>query len=342
MTQDPKNQRNDATGAAAGPSALSPGAARATSAPLQAGRSLWSDARRRLMRDRSAMLCLAVIVLYTLLAIGAALYEFIAARKHSANWPTLMEMVDYQHVNQPPSFDHGWKNLLGTDWSGKSVLIKTILGAKVSLTVGLMANVIAVPLGMLLGALAGFYGRFLDDAVVWFYSTLASIPSFILLVAMKYAFRGQTILGLDLTGIHGIYIALGVTSWIGTCRLIRAEVMKLRELDYVMASRATGRGGLAILVRHILPNVFHIGIINFSLGFVGAIAAEVGLSYLGLGVAVGTASWGEMINGARAGLYAGQWWELTSAVGAMFFLVLALNIFGDRLRDALDPRLKNI
>jgi peptide/nickel transport system permease protein len=221
------------------------------------------------------------------------------------------------------------------------VLLKTILGAKVSLMVGFMANVIAVPLGMILGAVAGFYGRWIDDLIVWLYSTLASIPGIILLIAMKYAFRGRSVFGLDLTGIHGVYIALGVISWIGTCRLIRAETMKIRELDYVVAARASGRGNLAILFRHVMPNVAHIGIINFSLGFVGAVHSEVILSYLGLGVDVGVPSWGTMINGARMDLFAGRWWEVTSAVTAMFFLVLALNIFGDRLRDALDPRLKN-
>jgi len=150
------------------------------------------------------------------------------------------------------------------------------------------------------------------------------------------------VLGLDLDGIHGIYIALGVINWIGTCRLVRAETLKLRELDYVLAARAIGRGRLAILLRHVLPNVMHLGIINFSLGFVGAVQAEVILSYLGLGVEVGVPSWGTMIDSARQDLSAGVWWELTAAVAAMFLLVLALNIFGDRLRDALDPRLKNV
>ncbi len=312
------------------------------------GQSLWADAWRRLFRGKATILCLAVIVLYALVALGAAFYDTAASHKWF-NWPTFQEMKDYKHLNSPPSLHEGWQNLLGTDWSGRSVLIKTILGAKVSMTVGFMANIIAVPLGMFLGALAGYFsgrffrGGFLDDLVVFLYSTLASIPGIVLLIAIKYAFKGRTLLGLDLGGIHGLYIALGVVSWIGTCRLVRAEVLKLRELDYVMAARANGRRNLAILLRHIMPNVLHIGIINFSLGFVGAVGAEVILSYLNLGVAVGTPSWGTMINSARQDLIlASKWWELTAAVGAMFVLVLALNIFGDRLRDALDPRLKNV
>jgi len=197
-------------------------------------------------------------------------------------------------------------------------------------------------MGLILGSVAGFYGRKVDAVIVWMFSTLNSIPGIILLIAMKYAFKGVTVLGLDLTGIHGIYLALGLISWTGTCRLVRAETMKIRELDYVLGARAIGTSRPMILLRHVLPNVVHLGIINFSLGFVGAIKAEVMLSYLGLGVTGGTASWGRMINSARQDLFIGRWWELTAAVAAMFVLVLALNIFGDRLRDALDPKLRNV
>ena len=313
------------------------GANRSTDAAA-GGRSLWSDARRRLVRDRGAMICLAVIMLYALVALGAVAYD-IAARYDLV--PAFEDTQDYDNTNRPPSWESP-KYWLGTDWAGKSVLFKTLLGAKVSLTVGFMTNIIAVPLGMILGALAGYYGKRIDAFIVWLFSTLASIPGIILLIAMKYTFKGVEILGLDLSGIHGLYIALGIISWIGTCRLVRAETMKLRELDYVTAARASGRRDFAILIRHIMPNVAHLGIINFSLGFVYAIKSEVILSYLGLGVGVGTPSWGVMINAARVDLFIGRWWELTSAVVAMFFLVLALNIFGDRLRDALDPRLRNV
>lgn len=325
-----------------------------------AGRSLWGDAWRRLWRDRSAKLCLAIILLYALVALATAAYELAAESMPDLHWRTYKQMADYDNRAQAPSVywsnlwkDPGkllsnWQNMLGTDWSGKSVLIKTLYGAKVSITVGLMANIIAVPLGLILGALAGYYGRWVDNIVVWLYSTLASVPSIILLISIKYAFQDPILVsswfpeGIDLSGIHGLYLALGVISWISTCRYIRAETMKLREMDYVMAARATGRSSLSIIRCHILPNVFHIAIINFSLGFIGAVSAEVILSYLGLGVAVGTPSWGQMINSARMDLFAGRWWELTSAVTAIFFLVLALNIFGDRLRDALDPKLKNV
>jgi len=305
----------------------------------QAGRSLWSDAIARLRRDKGAMLCLAVIVVYVWIAAAGLAYE--VAANHIERVPTFGETADYEMTNKAPSI-RSLKGLLGTDWSGKSVLFKTLLSVKTSLTVGFMANIIAVPLGMLLGAIAGYYRGRVDDVIVWLYTTLASIPGIILLIAMKYAFKGKAPLGLDLSGVHGLYIALAVVSWIGTCRLVRAEVMKISQLEYVLAARAIGTSGIVIMFRHVLRNVSHIGIINFSLGFVGAIKAEVILSYLGLGVPVGTPSWGAMINAARMDLFTGRWWELVSAVAAMFLLVLTLNVFGDRLRDALDPRLRNV
>jgi len=304
-----------------------------TTAPASSspGRSLWADAWRRLRRDPAALACLGVVLLYTLVAI--------LAPHVIRDWKSV---YDYAKRSVPP----GGQFLLGSDAFGRSVLHKTLLGAHVSMTVGFMANIIAVPLGMFLGALAGYFGRRTDDFITWFYTTLASIPGIILLIALKFAFEGKVLfagtpIALDLSSMPGVYLALGVTSWIGTCRLVRAEVMKLKELDYVMAARAAGRGDLAILLRHIMPNVLHIGIISFSLGFVGAISAEVILSFLNLGVQ-DLPSWGKMINEARMDLVVGRWWEFASAVLATFFIVLAWNILGDRLRDALDPRLKNV
>jgi len=307
---------------------------------LVSGRSLWGDARRRILRDRWAMVCLGIIVLYALIAIGGLCYELAAERYDSVL--TFEETSDYDNTNRHPSLEAP-RFYLGTDWAGKSVLYKMLLGVKVSLTVGFMANIIAIPLGVILGALAGFYGKWIDTLIVWMFSTLASIPGIMLLIALRYAFQdAPPVLGMDLGGVPGVCIALGVVSWIGTCRLVRAEVMKIRELDYVIAARAIGTPKFIIMLRHVIPNVLHLAIINFSLGFVWAVKSEVILSYLGLGVPVGVPSWGNMINAARTDLFMGRWWELTAAVGAMFFLVLALNIFGDRLRDALDPKLRNV
>ena len=293
------------------------------------GRSLWADAVRKILRDPSAMICLGIIVLYAVLSIAAGFMY--------SDWS---EEVNYDRVKEAPSRDY-W---MGTDGFGRSVVEKTILGAKLSMTVGFLANIIAIPLGMFLGAVAGYYGGWLDDIIVWFYTTLAAIPGLIRVIAISFVFQGTvlfagTAMEMRFSGVTSIVLALSVSGWIGTCRLVRAETMKLRELDYVLASRAAGRGGVPILLNHIIPNVMHLGIINFSLGFIGAIKAEVALTYLGIGV-MDQPSWGKMINEAQMGLVVGRWWQITAASVAMFILVLALNIFGDRLRDALDPKLR--
>ncbi len=304
---------------------------------LMPGRSLWGDARRRLWKDKVAMIFLGIVVIYALIALIPTFASLFGVDMVQ-DWK---DAADDSLRNHGPTLKHGIHGIFGYDIFGRSVLGKTLLGAKVSMSVGFMVNVIAVPLGIFLGAIAGYFGGRVDDFIVWVYSTLACIPGIIRLIAIKFAFTGVTIANVDLGGMAGLYIALAVTSWIGTCRLVRAETMRLRELDYVQAARCCGRKKLPILTKHILPNVMHIGIINFSLGFVGAIQAEVILSYLDIGVPAGTPSWGNMIAAANKDLIAGHWWQLASAVGAMFLVVLAWNIFGDRLRDALDPKLKN-
>ena len=296
-----------------------------------AGRSLWADAARRIWRDKVAMICLGVIVVFALVAILAG-YAI-------PNWA---DEHNYDDINLPPSVEY----CLGTDEFGRSVARKTILGVKVSMTVGFATNILAIPLGILLGAIAGYYGGFIDDLIVWLFSTMAAVPGLIRVIAIRFAFFGVVLWAgtwfeFDLGGLPGMCIALAISSWIGTCRLVRAEVMKIRELDYVIAARAVGTPGFVILLRHVIPNVMHIGIIMFSLGFVGAVLGEVALSYLGLGVS-DMPSWGKMINAARMDLAVGRWWQLASASAALFVLVLSLNIFGDRLRDALDPKLRNI
>ncbi|MFP4353850.1 MAG: ABC transporter permease [Phycisphaerae bacterium] len=295
------------------------------------GRSLWAEAFRRLKSDPVAVICFAVICLYAAIAIFAPIVL--------GDWETTF---DYDRVDEPPSWDY-W---LGTDSLGRSVLGKTLLGASVSMQVAFVANIVAVPLGIVVGCIAGYFGRFIDDAIVWLYTTLVCIPGLIRVIALKFAFQEvvffqDTAWQWELKGMPAIIIALAMTSWIGTCRLVRAETMKMRELDYVMAARAAGRGSFSTMLRHIVPNVLHIGIINFSLGFVGAIGAEVSLSFLGIGV-MDKPSWGKMISGSMLQLVAGRWWELAAATVAMFIIVLAWNIFGDRLRDALDPKLRNL
>ena len=226
----------------------------------------------------------------------------------------------------PPS----WEHPLGLDIFGQSVWRKTLKGTEVAMSVGLITGLLGAFIGISLGSVAGYFGGKVDNIVVWFYTTISSIPSIMLLVAITF------ILG---KGMHSIYLALGLTGWVGLCRLIRGEVIRHKNREYVQAATALGMGDFRKLFVHILPNVFHIVIINFSLQFQIAIKSEVILSYLGLGVQ-NRPSWGTMIDDAKLELARGVWWQLAAATMAMFFIVLALNILGDALRDALDPKLR--
>jgi peptide/nickel transport system permease protein len=210
------------------------------------------------------------------------------------------------------------------------VFAKVIHGTKIAMSVGLITSLIAIPIGVVIGALAGYFGGWVDDIISWFITTFSSIPNIMLLISITL------IMG---KGLLSVYLALGMTGWVGLARLIRGEVMKHKEREYVQAASALGGGHYRKLFVHILPNVTHLVIINTSLQFQTAIKSEVILSYLGLGVQ-GEPSWGTMIDDARMELARGVWWQLAGATLAMFIIVLAFNILGDALRDALDPKLK--
>jgi peptide/nickel transport system permease protein len=277
--------------------------------------SLWKDAFIRLAKDKLALFSLVIVLIYFFIAILSSL-GLIAA-----DWSQ-----EVGASNLAPSMEH----FFGTDIFGRSVFLKVIRGTQVAMSVGVAASIIAIPIGVLLGALAGYFGGWIDDFVTWLYTTFSSVPNIMLLISITL------ILG---KGIFAVYIALGATSWVTLCRLIRGEVMKHKEREYVQAAGAIGGGHFRKLFRHILPNVSHIIIINTSMQFQIAIKSEVILSYLGLGVQ-GEPSWGTMIDDAKLELVRGVWWQLAGATVAMFFILLAFNILSDALRDALDPKLK--
>ena len=274
--------------------------------------------------------CFAVIVLYFLLAGFVYLAEFFDWQVGLTLWAE-----ETGQSYEPP----GPKNIFGTDIFGQSVLRKTLYGAKISITVALCASFISLAIGVPLGAVAGYFRGFVDEIIVWIYSTLSSIPYILLILAFAVVLRGKEIFGYKLTGITTVYLAVGLTSWVGVCRLIRGEVIKHKDREYVLAAASYGCSRRRIIFRHLIPNVFHLVIIDFSLRFVAFIHAEVILSFLGLGEAT-RPSWGAMINDARIELARGVWWQMTAATAAIFFISLALNIFGDALRDSLDPKLR--
>ncbi len=240
--------------------------------------------------------------------------------------------------------------IFGTDVQGRSVFWRTLYGTRMSLTIAFGAALLAIIIGTLLGAIAGYFGGWLDLFIVWLFTTVASVPRILLVLAMAYSLRGRefTIFGLleepvALSGTLMLVLAMGLTTWVGICRLIRGEILKQRSMDYESAARALGFGRIRILIRHLLPNVFYLVIIQFSLIFPLFIHLEVILSYLGLGPTDGV-SWGQMIEASLSEMMRSPkvWWQLTAATIAVFGISLALNLFGDALRDALDPRLQNL
>lgn len=217
---------------------------------------------------------------------------------------------------------------LGTDIIGRDVLHLALKGARVSLLIGGVTSLIAIPLALLFGVSAGYFGGRVDDFVFFLMSTLASMPGLLLLIALIMVLGKSTL---------SVCLALAVTSWVGFCRLARGETLKLRELEFVSAARSLGVSELGIIFRHILPNLIHLVIITFVLMFSGLVLSEAVLSWLGIGV---EGSWGQMIDQARDELSREPviWWNLSAAGVALFGLILVVNFVADALRDILDPR----
>jgi len=284
---------------------------------------------RRLTHRPLPVICLIVVALYTM--TGLASFTPIFNRK-------VEQVVADSYAR--PSLAHVdlW---LGADVQGRPVLWRLLFGTRIALTITLCASVLSLGIGVTLGVLAGFYGGWIDELITWIFSTVNSVPWILLVLALVFVFRDITVFGHELPELAIVILALGLTDWVGICRLIRAEVFKHRGRDYVQAARAAGIGDGRILFRHILPNVMHLVIITFSLGAVGYVQAEVVLTFLGLGIS-DKPSWGRMIDDAKLELMHGVWWQLVAATVAIAILCLALNILGDAVRDALDPRLRGV
>jgi peptide/nickel transport system permease protein len=240
-------------------------------------------------------------------------------------------------------FMHDARLFLGTDTAGRSILWRAIYSIRVATQVGLVSAIIAVVVGALLGAAAGFFGGWVDHAIVWLYSTLSSVPYIVLLTVVAFVFGSMEVTVPFTDGIKvsqtliPMYVAFGVTFWIAPCRQIRGEALKIRSLDYVQSATALGAGRFYIMRKHIIPNVLFLVFINFSLIFVGAIKSEVILSFLGIGV-VGQPSWGVMISESKSEVLNQFFWQIGTATAFMFGLVLAFNVFSDALQDAFDPK----
>lgn len=262
--------------------------------------------------------------------------------KESFKGPDGHEVRDYPPLKYPGTH---W---LGTDKVGQDVLYLSLKSVRTGLLIGTLTLLIMLPFALGLGIAAGYFGGWMDDAIQYLYTTLNSIPGVLLIAAAVLVVQVQieshaalfdTAAARADVRLLALCAIMGLTGWTGLARLLRAEVLKLRELEYVQAARAFGVRHTRILGAHLLPNVMHLVLITAVIDFSGLVLAEAVLSYVGVGVDPATNSFGNMINGARLELAREPvvWWQLAAAFIFMFTLVLAANLFADRVRDALDP-----
>jgi peptide/nickel transport system permease protein len=337
----------------------------------QVSAGLWLLAWRRLRADRVAMAALAVVGLFLLTLLLSASGWLAAdwAAEAGVSYappafvgaPAAVAEPAAAGINRTASAidDHGIADPLqqeldeirnsrhdsaasttapkatlpfGADKWGHDIVKKTIKGAETSIVVGLVAALLATFLGTLFGALSGYFGRWVDDLFNWFYSIFTSVPYLLLILAVAAVLQKK--------GVLTIVLILGLTGWTGAYRLVRAEYIKHKAREYVMAADAIGASHWRKMFSHIFPNISHVALVQMSILVVGFIKSEVILSFLGFGVPVGVVSWGSMLNEAQNELILGKWWQLAAASVAMAVLVTAFSLLTDGLRDALDPKLK--
>jgi len=273
--------------------------------------------RERLRRDRFFQLGL---VLVALVVSGAVLAPWIAP------FDPLRGDLRNAYLLEP-----GGRFLLGTDTQGRDVLSRVLYGARLSLAVGLVSQSVAVILGVLLGLLAGYYGRWVDAVVMRLADVTLAFPTLLLLVAVAAAVRPSLLM---------IFLVIGAVGWAGMARLVRGQVLTLRGAEFIVAARALGARDRRVLLRHLLPNVRTQVIIAATLGVAGAIMAEAALSFVGLGAQPPTPSWGAMVADGRDFIRVAPWVSFAPGI-AIGLAVLGFNLVGDALRETFDPKLRN-
>jgi peptide/nickel transport system permease protein len=316
-----------------------------------AGRSAYSDAIALLWRRRRVRISFYVIVLYftigfldqiripgtgtarELSLIDLAFAPVPQERTYSAPFADTASGVTPGTEGDERNRVRGF-HILGTDVNGYDVMYTVFKGAGTALILAFGTGFISYPIGVMLGILAGFFGGRIDDAIQWLYTTVASIPWLLFVIAFLMVFGRE---------LYWICVAFGITSWVGIARLIRGETLKLKQMDYITAAKASGTPIARVLYRHLFPNLIYLVIIDFTLFISHIILAESVLTFIGIGVAPGTSSWGVMLVEAQKELMRSPaiWWIFAGgSFAGILPLVLSLNVFGDSLRDALDPRLR--
>ncbi len=273
----------------------------------------WRSAWMRLQRQRTAMWALGFIVLVTLLCIGGPWLS-----------PYLESQQNLDHVKESP----GWSHWMGTDQLGRDVATRVLYGGRVSLLVGVVATAVAMVIGVIYGMFAGFFGGRVDAAMMRFIDILYGFPFMAFIILLTVVFERSFVL---------LFVAIGAVEWLTTARVVRGQVLGLKNQEFVLAARACGAGAGRILVRHLLPNVMGQVVIYASLTVPGVMLLEAVLSFLGLGVQPPSSSWGVLIQEGASNMESAPW--LLVFPGAFFVAtLLALNTLGDALRDALDPK----
>jgi peptide/nickel transport system permease protein len=259
---------------------------------------------------------------------GCVVVLFLFAVSLLATWlaPCDPNAIDLKNVLAPPSAGH----LFGTDPLGRDVLSRMIWGAGISLKVGFVATGIAILIGTILGALAGYYGGVADAIIMRFVDIMLCFPTFFLILA---------VIAILEPSIWNIMIVIGLTGWMGVTRLVRADFITLKERDFVQAARGIGAGNARIIVFHILPNAMASVLVTATLGIAGAILTESALSFLGIGVQPPTPSWGNILTAGKDNIDIAWWLSLYPGL-AILITVLGYNLLGEGIRDALDPRLR--
>jgi peptide/nickel transport system permease protein len=306
---------------------------------------------KRVFQNKMALISFSVLSIYIVIGLLDSIHFQIANQQKSVLDLLIAPLNSQDQITYSKPFETNHFHLFGTNKIGQDVFYETIKSIRTGLVIGILTTIFMLPFALFFGTIAGYFGGIIDDLIQYLYTTLSSIPGVLLITAMVLVMQifisnhpqlFSTIADRADARLLVLCFILGITSWASLCRLLRAETLKLREQDFVTASVAMGAKKMAIIVRHIFPNIMHIIIITLVLDFSGLVLAEAVLSYVGVGVDPTMPSWGNIINTSRLELAREPvvWWPLLAALSTMFFLVLSANLFADNVRDAFDPRTK--
>lgn len=295
---------------------------------------LWRDAFGRLVKNRLAIVGAILVLLFALIALLGPLIASIWL--HPYYEQNLPLTVPYGGRPVPPLSEDGY--ILGTDKLGRDLLARIFDGAQISMTVALVVQAVVLIIGIPIGALAGWFGGRLDNYLMRFTDVIYAFPDLLFIIILTVAFR-ETWFGRALDGLLLVFIAIGVTSWITMARLVRGQLLSLKETEFVEAAKAIGVPDRRIVTRHLLPNAIGPVIVAITLGIPGAILAEATLAFLGIGAQAPRASWGSLIDDGRDFIRGDPHLVLFPAL-AVAIALLSFTFLGDGLRDALDPKLK--